>query len=138
MEPTLHNGELLIVSRLAYKLSQPETADIIVFHLPQDLGQDYIKRVIGLPGDTVEIKGRQVYVNKQLLDEPYIAARPISIGTWTVPEDQLFVLGDNRNNSSDSRAWGMVPVEDVVGKALIIYWPPENWGILAHAESLAH
>jgi signal peptidase I len=138
MEPSLHDGELLIVSRLAYKASLPETADIIVFHLPQDLGQDYIKRVIGLPGDTVEILSRQVYVNEQLLDEPYIAARTISPGSWIVPEGQLFVMGDNRNNSSDSRAWGMVPLEDVVGKALVIYWPPENWGIIAHAESLAH
>lgn len=137
MEPSLHNEELLIVSRLAYKLSSPKTGDIIVFYLPLDPGQEYIKRVIGLPGDTVEINGRQVYVNQQLLDEPYIAARTISTGTWAVPEGQLFVMGDNRNNSSDSRAWGTVPLADVVGKALVVYWPPESWGILAHAESLA-
>lgn len=137
MEPTLHNRELIIVNRLAFRWSQPKPGDIIVFHLPDVPAKEYIKRVIGLPGDTIEIKGRQVYINDQRIEESYIAALTISSGKWTVPDDKLFVLGDNRNDSADSRLWGFVPLEDVIGKALVVYWPPEDWGILEHAASLA-
>lgn len=135
MEPTLRSGEFVIVNKLAYKIGNPSRGDIVVFHFPRDPEQEYIKRVAGLPGDQVSISQGKVYVNDQLVDEPYIAAAPAYEGTWSVPEAQLFVLGDNRNNSSDSHNWGTVPKEYVVGKAIFIYWPPEQWGIIEHVST---
>jgi signal peptidase I len=133
MEPTLHTGEFVIVNKLAYKFGAPALGDIIVFHFPRDPDQEYIKRVIGLPGDQVTIKDGKVYVNGQEIVEPYIAASPVYPGnSWQVPEDQLFVLGDNRNNSSDSHNWGTVPMDYVVGKALFVYWPLDSWGAIQH------
>jgi signal peptidase I len=132
MEPTLHTGEFVIVNKLAYRLGQPKIGDVVVFRYPRDPEQEYIKRIIGLPGDTVRVEGGQVYVNNQKLVEPYIQSAPAYQDTWVVPEDTLFVLGDNRNNSSDSHSWGPVPMENVIGKAVVIYWPPEQWGVIAH------
>lgn len=130
MEPSLHSGEFVIVNRLAYKLGEPEFGDVVVFHFPRDPNQEYIKRIIGLPGDNIRVDDGLVYVNEQAMDEPYIAAPPRYQGSWTIVEDQLFVLGDNRNNSSDSHNWGPVPMENVVGEAIFIYWPPTNWGVV--------
>lgn len=132
MEPSLHSGEFVIVNKLAYKLGTPQRGDVIVFLFPRDPEQEYIKRVIGLPGDQVEIGDGEVKVNGKLLDEPYILQPPRYSGTWRVPENSLFVLGDNRNNSSDSHNWGPVTLDYVVGKALLIYWPVEEWGLVSH------
>lgn len=134
MLPTLQNGEYVLVNRLAYRADLPDHGDIIVFASPVN-EQDLIKRVIGLPGDQLRISGGQVYLNGQTLEEPYIAAAPLYDGEWTVPEGQLFVLGDNRNDSSDSHAWGLLPVENVIGKAVLIYWPPEDWNLIEHIQS---
>lgn len=123
MKPTLQPGNLLIVNKLAYKWSEPKHGDIIVFHFQGNKSEDYIKRLIGLPGDKVVVHNGIVYVNDVGLKEPYIMDVPGYEGSWIVPESQFFVLGDNRNNSSDSHQWGFVPVEDVVGKAICIYWP---------------
>jgi signal peptidase I len=130
MEPTLQPGYLLIVNKLAYKLGEPKHGDIVVFHYMGDNNEDYIKRVIGLPGDEVKIENGNVYVNGIALNEPYIAAFPAYSGTWKVPEGSLFVLGDNRNNSSDSHQWGFVDLDDVVGKAVFIYYPFDVIGSL--------
>jgi signal peptidase I len=130
MEPTLHNGEFVIVNKLAYKFGEPKHGDVIVFRYPRDPEQEYIKRIIGLPGDRIRIVNGEVYVNDELIDEPYIAAAPRYQSEWRVPEGSLFVLGDNRNNSSDSHNWGPVPMEYVIGKALFVYWPPESWGLI--------
>jgi signal peptidase I len=130
MLPTLNTGEFVIVNKLAYKVGLPKYGDIIVFHFPRDPEQEYIKRVIGLAGDRIVIAKKQVQVNGTLLEEPYIAAPPLYEADWTVPENSLFVLGDNRNNSSDSHNWGPVPMDYVVGKALFIYWPLDKWGFL--------
>jgi signal peptidase I len=130
MEPTLQSGEFVIVNKLAYFLGEPNLGDVIVFHFPRDPDQEYIKRVIGLPGDRVVIKGGKVYVNGELLQEDYIAAPPVYEITVDVPVDSLYVLGDNRNNSSDSHNWGPVPMDYVVGKAIFIYWPPTQWGVV--------
>ncbi len=132
MEPTLHTGEFVIVNRLVYRFSEPKVGDVIVFRFPRNPEQEYIKRIIGLPGDEVMITRRQVQVNGQVLDEPYIASPPRYESVWSVPENALFVLGDNRNNSSDSHTWGPVPMENVVGKAIFVYWPPSEWGSVAH------
>jgi signal peptidase I len=96
--------------------------------------QDLIKRIIGLPGDQVQVVSSVVYVNGQALTEPYIAAAPIYQGEWQVPEGFLFVLGDNRNDSSDSHSWGLLPVENVIGKSILIYWPPPMWKTISHYE----
>lgn len=135
MEPTLQSGEFVIVNKLAYVLGSPKVGDVIVFHFPRDPDQEYIKRVIGLPGDRVSIKGGKVYVNGKLLEEHYIAAPPVYEATWDVPVDSLFVLGDNRNNSSDSHNWGPVPLDYVVGKAIFVYWPPTAWGVVGQTPS---
>jgi signal peptidase I len=134
MLPTLQNGEYVLVNRLAYRADLPDRGDIIVFLSPVN-DQDLIKRVIGLPGDQILIKDGQVVLNGQALDEPYIAAAPLYDGEWTVPEGELFVLGDNRNDSSDSHAWGLLPVENVIGKAVLIYWPPSDWNLIEHLKS---
>jgi signal peptidase I len=137
MEPTLQNGEFVIVNKLAYKLGSPKTGDVIVFHYPRDPNQEYIKRVIGLSGDHVNIMNGQVYVDDEILPEPYIATPPRYKADWNVPEDSLFVLGDNRNNSSDSHNWGPVPMEYVIGKALFIYWPPNAWGAIDYSTAVS-
>jgi signal peptidase I len=132
MRPTLDDGEYVLVNRLAYKIGDYQLGDIIVFRFPLDPSQDFIKRVIGRPGDHVTINRGKVFVNDRELTEPYIAASPNYSGEWDVPNGKLFVLGDNRNDSSDSHAWGMVPFENVIGKALVIYWPVSQWNLIDH------
>lgn len=131
MTPTLQDGQYLIIHNFSYYFDEPNRGEIIVFHHPNsDL--NLIKRVIGLPGDEIEIVDGKVKVNGMVLDEPYIKAPPTYQGTWTVPEDNYFVLGDNRNSSSDSHSWQYLPAENVVGKAIFIYWPFQDWGKVPH------
>ena len=147
MEPNLHTGQYLVVSRLSYmqigdifQLGEPQRGDIIVFDYPGNPSDDYVKRIIGLPGDVVTIdEDGIVFVNGIRLAEPYIpdiAELPYRkrAGTWEVPEGTYFVLGDNRNHSSDSRTWGVLDERFIVGKAWISYWPPEAWGFMPHYE----
>lgn len=126
MEPTLAEGQRLLVDKITYRLRPPERGEIIVFHYPADPKRKFIKRVIGLPGDVVQIYGHRLYLNGKPIDEPYIAG-PIfdSFGPMTVPEGHVFVLGDNRNNSDDSRFpdVGPVPLDMIVGVARVVYWP---------------
>jgi signal peptidase I len=135
MEPSLHSGEFVIVNRLAYRFGEPEYGDVVVFHFPGDPDQEYIKRIIGLPGDSVKVQDGVVQINDQVIDEPYIAASPRYQGNWTVPADHIFVLGDNRNNSSDSHNFGPVPMVNVIGEAFFIYWPPTDWGVIPTTNS---
>lgn len=138
MQPTLYAGDYVIVNKVAYKLGEPGRGDVVVFHYPPDPGREpYIKRVVGLPGDHVVVRDNQVLVNDVALDEPYINAAPNYNGEWQVPADSLFVLGDNRNNSSDSHSWGMVPFKNVIGKAEIVYWPPSEWKVLNPSSAVA-
>ena len=155
MLPTLDNGEYVLISRMAYKLGDYQRGDIIVFRPPMypdapywqrlfglpgfdDNYEDYIKRIIGLPGETVKIANGTVYINGVQLIEPYIVAPPDYSNEWTVPEGQLFVLGDNRNNSADSHAWGFLPEENILGKALVVYWPFAEFMIIpSHQPVLA-
>ena len=137
MRPTLEDGEFLLVNKLSYFFGDVKRGDIIVFHFPLNPEEELIKRVIGLPGDHIVVQNNQVFVNDQLLNEPYIAQSPLYQGDWVVAEDHLFVLGDNRNNSNDSKDWGMLPEENVVGKAVLIYWPPPMWDVLDHPEVFA-
>lgn len=135
MQPTLHEGEFILVNKLAYRLGNFQRGDIVVFH--HDATEDYIKRVIGLPGDSIEVHDGHVYVNGQMLAEEYIAAPPRYSGAWQVPEGQIFVLGDNRNQSSDSHQWGFVSSNTVVGRALVVYWPLEDLQVLNQAPTVS-
>ena len=128
MYPTFKGGEYVLVFRLAYRLGHPQRGDIVVFHPDTMSREDYIKRIIGLPGDTVRVRQGVVYVNGVPLDEPYIYEPPRYQGEWKVPPGYIFVLGDNRNNSRDSHTMGPVPLANVIGRAVFVYWPPESWG----------
>ena len=131
MEPNLHDGEYVLIDKVSYRLHPPERGDVVVFARPNE--RDFIKRVIGVPGDTVEVRGGQVWVNGRALDEPYLsqairsemAPTPVTSGTY-------FVMGDNRNNSSDSRAFGAISQDDIVGRAWLVYWPPSDWSVVPH------
>ena len=128
MQPTLHEGEYVIVDKVSYLLHPPDRGDIIVFKHP---GEDLIKRVIGLPGDTIEIRGGRVYINGSVLNEPYIKEPILStLSAQKIEAGRYFEMGDNRNNSSDSRAFGPIPAGDIIGRAAIIYWPPPNWQLM--------
>ena len=136
MEPNLHQGQYLIVNKAVYRwVHPPERGDIIVFEYPRAPDRDFIKRVIGLPGEKVEIRNGVVYINDKPLPEPYLKNHrghgnfpPTVLGP-----DQYFVLGDNRDNSSDSRMWGPLPKDNIIGKAWISYWPPQMWGLIPDA-----
>jgi signal peptidase I len=130
MRPTLQDGEYILVNKLAYKTGEPHRGDIVVFIFPVNPQEDLIKRVIGLPGETVSVHNGVVSVNGVALKEPYIASPPAYDGDWVVPQGQLFVLGDNRNDSRDSHQWGLLPVENVIGRAVLIYWPPQEWQVI--------
>lgn len=133
MLPTLQDNQFLAVNKLSYRLHPPERGDIIVFRDPNGEGRKLIKRVIALEGEVIEVLNGQVYVNQQPLREPYIQEPgDYSYPAITVPPGQVFVLGDNRNNSSDSHNWGTLSKETIVGKAWISYWPPELWTIIRH------
>jgi len=137
MQPTLEDGEFILVNKMSYQWSEIERGDIIVFHFPLNPEEELIKRVIGLPGDKVQVQNNQVYVNGLPLSEPYISQLPAYSGEWVVADGYLFVLGDNRNNSNDSKDWGLLPLENIVGKAVLIYWPPPMWGVIEHTDVFA-
>lgn len=130
MEPTLHQEERLLVEKVSYRFHAPQRGDIVVLKVAQE-PIPLVKRVIGLPGETVEIRQGKVYVNGQHLDEPYLRQTPYgNMPARPVPAGSIFVLGDNRNNSNDSRYFGVVPLDDVVGKAWLRYWPLEQIGLV--------
>lgn len=134
MENTLLPGDMILVNKFIYYFTDYKHGDIIVFKYPKEPEKDYIKRVIGLPGDTVEIKNGDIYINDKLTEEKYTkqkaaddiilhasAGADVPLSKIKVPEGKLFVMGDNRNNSQDSRFWGYLPKENIRGKALLIY-----------------
>lgn len=132
MEPTLYDGQYLIVSKVIYRIYPPERGDIIVFRPPNGDDGEYIKRIVGLPGETIEIRDGIVWIDGVPLAEPYIVSLGGSSAPRTLGEGEYFVLGDNRANSSDSRSWGALPEEEIIGKAWLCYWPPEKWGLVKH------
>ena len=133
METNLHHGQFLIVSKLVYYLHPPERGDVVVFHSPQNPRKDFIKRVVGLPGEDVEMREGAVYVNGVRVHETYISnPGNRSWGPEVVGEFEYFVLGDNRANSSDSRSWGMLDGDAIIGKAWVSYWPPSTLGPVPH------
>jgi signal peptidase I len=125
MEPTLTNGDRVLVARFSYRFGAPKRGDIIVFHPPTSPKEEYIKRVVGLAGDRVAVHDGKLWINGEAQDEPYIKETPM-VGTFpevTVPEGAVFAMGDNRNNSGDSRFFGPVPLSSILGKAFFLYWP---------------
>lgn len=129
MEPNLEDGQRLIVNKVVYRLRDPQRGEVIVFLPPAGQRVDFIKRIIALPGDTVEIKDGLVYINDSAIDEPYVKSSPsYTMAKREIPEGKYFVLGDNRNNSNDSHSWGTVPRENIIGEAWLSIWPP---GVIA-------
>jgi len=144
MLPELHDGERLLVNKLVYYRIQSvswghiERGDIVVFWFPNDPDKSYVKRVIGLPGELVEVRSGKVFVDGRQLDETYLdVEHNQALPSWParkVDEHHYFVMGDNRDNSSDSRYWGLVPEKYIYGKAFFRYWKPSSIGFLEHGE----
>lgn len=131
MEPTLHDGQRLLVNKFIYRLREPKTGDIVVFLYPNDTRKDYIKRVIAGPGQSVAMRDGVVYVDGEALDEPYVV-EPGSdnLGPRQVPPGFIFVLGDNRTNSQDSRYFGFVSIDLLEGQAELVWWPPSEFRLI--------
>jgi signal peptidase I len=124
MEPTLHNTDRLSADKISYRFESPKRSEIIIFKPPLEIKRNYIKRIIGIPGDKIEIIKGEIYLNDNKLEENYIEYNSYEdVSAILVPDDSFFVLGDNRSNSSDSRYWGFVPRKNVVGKAWVVFWP---------------
>ncbi len=140
MLPGLNGNDYVLVNKVAYLFHPPARGDVIVFHYPLDTTRDFIKRVIGLPGDTIRTDSTHVWVNGVELQEPYISMPLNPNGNvWKVPPGDYFVLGDNRPVSDDSRDWGFVPQSDLVGKAVVVYWPLKSWEFLnTYPQVFAH
>ena len=134
MEPSLENGQQLLINKIVYHFNEPERGDVIILHPPPPYSPDtipFIKRIIALPNDTVEIKNGAVYVNDSKLKEPYVKEPSAYSLPWVkVPEGEYFVLGDNRNNTSDSHNGWTVPRQNIIGKAWLSIWPPSKWGLV--------
>lgn len=138
MVPTLQNGDYLVTEKISYRFSEPKRGDIIVLKNPRDESEDFIKRIIALPGDTIKIENNSVFVNDQLISEAYLSSQtPTRAGVFLTEgttiragPNQYFVMGDNRNHSSDSREWGGATKEEIVGKAFFRYFPPQSIGSL--------
>ena len=131
MEPNLHPGQRVIVEKVSYRLHPPHRGDIIVLRLREQGGNYLIKRVVGLPGETMEIRDQHVLINGHALNEPYLD-KPLqgSMPSRQIPEGYVFVLGDNRGFSNDSRSFGPVSLANVIGRAWIRYWPPDQAGLV--------
>jgi signal peptidase I len=130
MEPHLHENQRVIVEMLSYHFRIPQRGEIVVLNLPDRHSDPLIKRVIGLPGETVEIRSGAVYIDGRKLDEPYLTqATTGHMPPTLVPEESVFVMGDNRQQSNDSRYFGPVPLENLIGRAWVSYWPPEDVGL---------
>jgi signal peptidase I len=130
MIPTLMPGDRVLVAKFWYRFAEPKRGQIVVFRYPLDPTRDFVKRLIALPGETVEIKNGVVYINGEVLEEPYVKNRDfLSMEKTTVPRGQYFMMGDNRPNSQDSRFWGFVPRNYLLGPAFLRYWPLSRIGV---------
>lgn len=137
MVPNIQDGDWIIVDKAVYHVSDPQRGDAIVFNPPEELNSEYpfIKRVIGLPGETIEVHDGTVFINGVALDEPYVREAPrYHLDAMVVPAGEYFVLGDNRNSANDSHNGWTVAREDVIGKARLMYWPPSRWSTIDHFE----
>jgi signal peptidase I len=134
MLPTLEVGDRLIVEKVTYRLHAPERGDIVVFDPPPrsgfDRGNAFIKRIVGLPGETIAVREGKVTINGQVLDEQYVMEPPTyEMDPLTIPAGNVFVMGDNRNNSADSHVWGALPISNIIGRSAVRFWPPVRIGL---------
>lgn len=137
MFPNFHNGDYIITDKLTYRVSEPERGDVIVFKNPRNEAEDFIKRIMGIPGDRVKVENGHVYVNDELLEEPYLKPDLVTNpGSYlkdgqeeTVEPGHFIVMGDNRGNSSDSREWGQITKGEIIGKVFLRYWPKDTAGL---------
>lgn len=145
MVPTFENGEYILTDKVTYRWKrEPQRGDVIVFRSPENNNYDFIKRVIGIPGDVVKLQNGKVFINNKQLDEDYLPQGLATAGgafmqenkEYVVPEGGFIAFGDNRNASSDSREWGPVPEENIVGRAWFRYWPPTRIGLITHEEMM--
>lgn len=142
MEPNFHDGEYILTDKISYRIGIPKRGDVVIFRAPRNPELDFIKRIIGLPGERVKILNNHVYINGTALVEAYLPETTVTLpGNFihedqeiTVPRDQFFVLGDNRNHSSDSREWGTITKDEMVGKAFFRYWPLSKIGIIPRVQ----
>ncbi|AKM82595.1 TPA: signal peptidase I [Candidatus Berkelbacteria bacterium] len=139
MDPNFHDKEIMLVDKISYRFHEPQRGDVIIFHAPKVPGDDYIKRIVGLPGETIVISQGKVFVNGMLASENYLPAglktenlTATDIFRQTLGPNEFFVLGDNRDNSSDSRDWGILPKINIVGRAWYVLTPWNNHGFVAH------
>ncbi len=140
MFPTMHDGDYLITEKISYRLGEPKRGEIVVLKNPRNESQDFIKRIIAIPGDTIGIERNSVFVNGGLIPEKYLPLNtPTHAGAFITEgnsikagPNQYFVIGDNRNHSSDSREWGPVTKKEIIGRALFRYWPPQSIGLLTN------
>jgi len=139
MLPNYHDGEYLLTNKVSYRVGKPKRGDVIIFKAPKNEDYDYIKRIIALPQETVWVNNGQVFINDVLLDESLYLANDVKtkpglfLSTdkrFTLPDEEYFVMGDNRDHSSDSRDWGSVPTKNIIGKAWFRYWPPQKMGFV--------
>lgn len=132
MRPTLAEGDRILLNRLAYRFREPAHGDVIVFHSPINPGEDLVKRIVGLPGERLSISGGKLYVNGVAQGEPYLLEQNFEgeMPETDVPEGQVFVMGDNRNNSGDSRLFGPIEESSIIGRAFVVYWPIGHWKTL--------
>lgn len=132
MEPTLHVWDHIIVNKFGYRFWEPQRGEIVVFKPPMNQNKVFVKRLIGKPGERVEIKSSKVYVNGQEIPEKYLppGLKYPDFGPVLMPENTYLMLGDNRNNSDDSRVWGPLPRENIIGKAMVVYWPLDRIRVL--------
>lgn len=141
MEPNFHDGEYLLTNKLTYKFQEPKRGDVVIFEPPVTQNEEYIKRIIALPGETISIKEGHYYVNGVILTEDYIPESVYTKGKMflpnnsekVVPAESYFVSGDNRESSSDSRFWGFITKDKITGKAWFIYWPVKDVGVIKAA-----
>lgn len=142
MEPNFYNEEYLLVNRMTYRVGEPQRGDVVVFQAPNNPEYDYIKRIIGLPGESVRVQDEKIFINGELIDEDYINETSSSIFEEsknfkidvTLKDDEYFVLGDNRDHSSDSRDWGTLPKNNIIGKAWVSIYPWDIFGFIPHPE----
>lgn len=138
MDPNFFDGEYLLTDKVSYRFGEPRRGDVIVFKAPTNNGEEFIKRIIGLPGEEVRLENSKIYINGKVLNEPYIKEGIFTSGgsflgegkSVVVAENEYFVLGDNRPHSSDSRAWGFISKNKITGRAWLIYWPPNKVGVI--------
>lgn len=142
MLPNFIHGELILTDKISYRVKEPTKGDVVVFKSPTDRSKDFIKRIVGMPGEKVSLISGQIFINDKPLNEPYLTDSNNTLpGAFlkenfeiTIPEKEYLVLGDNRSHSSDSREWGLIKKSEIIGRVFIVYWPPPSFALVPQVE----